>query len=63
MDAGNPKEQAIALIDRLGQDATWAEIHYQIAFRNAVERGFKDVREVRTVSSAEARRLFGLKVE
>jgi predicted transcriptional regulator len=60
MSSSTVKEDARQLIERLGEDATWEDLQYQIYVRQAVEAGLKDSREGRTVPLDEARRRFGL---
>ena len=56
----NVKEEARRLVERLPEDATWEDIHYEVYVRQAIEAGMKDAREGRTVPLAEARSRFGL---
>jgi predicted transcriptional regulator len=56
----NVKEEALRLVERLPEDATWEDLQYEIYVRQAIEAGLKDSREGRTVPLAEARRRFGL---
>lgn len=60
MPSTSVKDEARRLVERLPEDATWEDLHYQIYFRQAVESGLKDSREGRTVSHQEARGRFGL---
>lgn len=60
MSSPTVKEEIRRLAERLPDDVTWEEIHYQIYVRQAVEAGLKDSREGRTVPIDEARRRFGL---
>ena len=59
-EIANIKAEAHRLIDQLPDDATWEDLQYQIYFRQKVEAGRRDSREGRTVTTAEARRRFGL---
>ena len=60
MSNATVKDEARRLVERLPEDATWEDLHYEIYFRQAVEAGLKDSREGRTVPLEEARRRFGL---
>lgn len=63
MPTSSVKEEALRLVERLPANATWEDLQYEIYVRQAVEAGLKDSREGRVVSSAEARRRFGLAPE
>lgn len=54
------KDEARRLVERLSEDATWEDLHYEIYFRQAVEAGLKDSREGRTVPHDVARGRFEL---
>ena len=54
------KAEALRLVERLPDDATWEDLQYEIYVRQAIAAGLKDSREGRTVPLAEARRRFGL---
>ena len=54
------KDKARRLIDQLPDDATWDDLAYQVAVRQAVEAGLKDLEEGLFVSSDEVRRQLGL---
>jgi predicted transcriptional regulator len=60
MTIATVREEALKLVERLPDDATWEDLQYQIYFRQAVEAGLKDSREGRVVPQEEARRRFGL---
>jgi hypothetical protein len=60
MSNATVKDEVRRLVERLPEDVTWEDLHYEIYFRQAVEAGLKDSREGRTVSLQEARRRFGL---
>lgn len=60
MISANVKEEALRLIERLPDDATWEDLQYEIYVRQAVDAGLKDSRLGRTVAHDEARRRFGL---
>lgn len=61
MSESTVKHEARRLVERLGDDATWEDLQYEIYVRQAVEAGLNDVREGKTVPLDEARRRFGLK--
>jgi hypothetical protein len=54
------KEEALRLVEKLPEDATWEDLQYEIYVRQAIEAGLKDSHEGRTVPLSEARRRFGL---
>ncbi len=56
MGEATVKDEALRLVERLPEDATWEDSQYQIDFRQAVDAGLKDSREGRTVPLVEARR-------
>ena len=60
MADSNVKDEARRLVDRLPDDATWEDLHYEIYVRQAIEAGVRDSKEGRTVSIEEARRRFGI---
>ena len=60
MSSSSIKEEAIRLVERLPENATWEDLQHEIYVRQAIEAGLKDSREGRTVPLAEARRRFGL---
>jgi len=47
------KQEAVALIDRLPETATTADILEELFFKEQVERGMRDVVEGRVVSHQE----------
>ncbi len=57
MPESSVKQDARRLVERLGDDATWEDLQYEIDLCQAVEAGLKDVREGRTVPLEEARNL------
>jgi hypothetical protein len=61
MPGSTPKKEALKIIERLPDDATWEDLQYEIYVRQSIEAGLKDSREGRAVSLEEARRRFGLK--
>jgi hypothetical protein len=60
MSAGNVKQEARSLVDRLPDDATWDDLMHEIYVRQAVQAGRADVREGKVVTTDEIRRRFGL---
>lgn len=54
------KEEARRLIERLPDDATWEDLHYEIYVRQAVDAGLRDSSQGRTMPHDEARRKFGI---
>lgn len=44
----------------LPEDATWEDVQEAIYLRQVVERGFKDVKEGRVISTSELRKSLGL---
>lgn len=60
MESTKVKDEARRLVERLPDNATWEDLHYEIYFRQAVEAGLADSRAGRTVPHDEARKRFGL---
>jgi hypothetical protein len=54
------KSEALRLVERLPDDATWEDLMYEIYVRQAIEAGLDDSREGRTFSVEEVRQRFGL---
>ncbi|HEX7379661.1 MAG TPA: hypothetical protein VF278_21235 [Pirellulales bacterium] len=54
------KEEARRLIERLPDNATWEDLHYEIYVRQAVDAGLRDSLQGRTMPHDEARRKFGI---
>ena len=59
MPATSPKQAARRLVDRLGDDATFEDIQYELYVVQQIERGLGDVEDGRTVSHDEARARLG----
>jgi hypothetical protein len=59
MPTATVKEEARRLVEKLGDDATWEDLQYEIYVRQAVDAGLKDSEEGRTTPLEEMRRLFG----
>ncbi|HKZ81452.1 MAG TPA: hypothetical protein VJ124_24500 [Pyrinomonadaceae bacterium] len=60
MSAGNIKEEAKRLLDRLPDDLTWDELMHEIYVRQSIEAGLVDSKAGKTVPVAEVRERFGL---
>ena len=54
------KEEAHLLIDRMPPDATWRDLLEAIYVRVSVERGMEDVRQGRTYTTEQVRKMLGL---
>jgi predicted transcriptional regulator len=54
IDNESPKEQMIALLRDQPDDSTFDELLRELACRQAIRRGLKDVDEGKTVSNEEA---------
>ena len=54
------KEQARQLVEKLGDDATWDDLMYQVYVRQAIEAGLSDSEAGRTVDVRDVRAKFGL---
>jgi len=54
------KEEATALIASLPEDATWADVEYQMYVRRAIEEGEADIAAGRIFTTEEVREHFGL---
>jgi len=52
------KEQAIDLISRLPEDATWQDIVYCLSVRRKIEEGITAAKEGRVVAHDEVKKLF-----
>jgi hypothetical protein len=55
------KKDAIALIEKLPDDATWDDISYAIHVRIGIEQGLQDAREGRLTSVEDVRKKYGIK--
>ncbi|MCC6418705.1 MAG: hypothetical protein IT429_10760 [Gemmataceae bacterium] len=60
MEATSVKVEARRLVEQLPDDATWDDLMYEIYVRQTIESGLRDAEAGRTLSSADARRRFGL---
>jgi hypothetical protein len=54
------KDEAIRLVERMPEDATWDDLMYEIYVRQALERGMADSKAGRTTPLEEVRAKFGL---
>ena len=54
------KAEVLRLVDRLPEDATWADLEYAMYVRQSVEAGLDDLEAGRTLTSEEVRKRFGL---
>ena len=54
------KDEAIKVISRLPEEASWDEIMYRIYVKRQIEEGLKAADEGRSVSHEEVKELFGL---
>ena len=60
MEAGNVKEEARRLIERLPDDASWDELMHEIYVRQAIEAGLEDSRAGKLTSLEGVRAKVGL---
>lgn len=60
MEAGNVKDEARRLIERLPDDATWDDLMHEIFVRQAIEVGLEDSRAGKLTSVEDVRARFGL---
>lgn len=60
MSAGNIKEEAKRLLDRLPDDLTWDGLMHEIYVRQSIEAGLADSKAGKTVQVDEVREKFGL---
>lgn len=56
----NIKAEALAMIERLSNEATWDDIMEAIYVRQKIEAGLQDAEAGRTISNSEVRRQYGL---
>ena len=54
------RDEAIKMIARLPEEASWDEIMYKIYVKRKIEEGIKAADEGRTVSHEEVKEMFGL---
>ena len=60
MQASNIKQEALRLIEKLPENATWDDVMYEIYVRQAIEAGLADSETGRTLDVREVRAKFGL---
>ena len=60
MQTENVKSEARKLVEDLPESATWEDLMYRIYVREAIEAGFEDSDQGRTVDVKEVRKRFGL---
>jgi hypothetical protein len=60
MSAGNIKEEAKRLLDRLPDDLTWDELMHEIYVRQSIEAGLADSKAGKVIEVKEVRERFGL---
>lgn len=54
------KEEAHKLIDRMPENATWADLMHEIYVRETIERGLAESNAGQTLSVREVRAKYGL---
>ena len=54
------KKEAYRILDKLPEKATWSDLMHQIYVRQAIEEGFKDSDEGKTIDVKDVRKQFGL---
>jgi hypothetical protein len=54
------KTEALQLVEKLPDDATWDDLMYEIYVRQAIESGLADSRAGRTTDINQVRQEFGL---
>ena len=60
MAAGNIKDEAHKLVDRLSADATWEDLMREIYVRETIEKGLSESLKNDTMDVREVRRKYGL---
>ena len=60
MNSTNIKQEALRLVEKLPEDASWDDLMYEIYVRQAIESGLKDSDAGKTVDVEEVRARFGL---
>ena len=60
MNSTNIKQEALRLVEKLPEDASWDDLIYEIYVRQAIESGLKDSDAGKTVDVEEVRARFGL---
>ncbi|MBA7660429.1 hypothetical protein ES703_68431 [subsurface metagenome] len=60
MQNNNIKQQALNLLEKLPENATWEDLMYEIYVRQTIEAGIEDSKAGRTIDVKEVRAKFGL---
>ena len=60
MSAGNIKEEAKRLLERLPDDLTWDELMHEIYVRQSIEAGLADSKAGKVIEVKGVRERFGL---
>jgi hypothetical protein len=60
MSSTNVKQEARRLVDNLPENASWADLMYEIYVRQAIDAGLADSDAGRTLEVKEVRAKFGL---
>ncbi len=60
MQNNNIKQQALNLLEKLPENATWDDLMYEIYVRQTIEAGIEDSKADRTIDVKEVRAKFGL---
>ena len=60
MAAGNIKDEAHKLVDRLSADASWEDLMHEIYVRESIERGLSQSLKNETFDVREVRAKYGL---
>ena len=60
MQNNNIKQQALNLLEKLPENATWEDLMYEIYIRQTIEAGIEDSKAGRTIDVKEVRAKFGL---
>ena len=60
MQNNSIKQQALNLLEKLPENATWEDLMYEIYVRQTIEAGIEDSKAGRTIDVKEVRAKFGL---
>jgi len=60
MQNNNIKHQALNLLEKLPENATWEDLMHEIYVRQNIEAGIEDSKAGRTIDVKEVRAKFGL---
>ena len=60
MQNNNIKQQALNLLEKLPENATWEDLMYEIYVRQTIEAGIEDSKAGRTIDVKKVRAKFGL---